>query len=269
MPTPAPIRSSPFDALAAEYDRTFTRSLIGRAQRDAVWVAAARVFRSPGRLLEVNCGTGVDAVFLAKLGYRVLALDGSSAMVALARQRIVEEHLQNEVTVGCWPIENLDQLPESRPYDAAFSNFGGLNCVSDLEKFGRDLAKRLKPGSPVLLCLLNRYCLSEIVHHVFRLQFGKAFRRLRPGGLLTSLGNGTRLRVYYPSVHSLVKALHPCFRYRAHQAIGLCVPPSYLEDWVTHHRQALAMAKQFDEAASRWPLLRDAGDHYLVHLERL
>jgi ubiquinone/menaquinone biosynthesis C-methylase UbiE len=72
-------RDAPFDALADTYDQTFTFSQIGRAQREAVTREMDRVFRPGGRVLEINCGTGVDAVCLASRGVEVLACDAAPA----------------------------------------------------------------------------------------------------------------------------------------------------------------------------------------------
>ena len=75
LPNPA---GRAFDALAERYDGMFTNSLIGRAQRDAVWSMAIRTFKCGDRILELNCGTGEDALFLAHHGITVLACDASA-----------------------------------------------------------------------------------------------------------------------------------------------------------------------------------------------
>ena len=61
-------RAAAFDAIAEHYDDLFTNSLIGRAQRQAVWEIASRHLRPGGLVLELNCGTGEDALFLANSG---------------------------------------------------------------------------------------------------------------------------------------------------------------------------------------------------------
>src|ERR1700684_152928 len=80
-----------FDLLAEEYDTEFTRTLVGRAQRDAVWNVLDRHFKAGQRMLELNCGTGEDAVHLAHRGIRVVGCDASEKMIEVARRRFAEE----------------------------------------------------------------------------------------------------------------------------------------------------------------------------------
>lgn len=269
MSFPLATQSSPFDAVAVDYDRLFTFSSIGRAQRSAVWAAAAAAFRSSTRILEMNCGTGVDAVYLAGLGLQVLAIDSSPGMLAIAQDRVWRENRQHEVRLRQWRLEELDRLPVDETFDGAFSNFGGLNCVADLKKFSQDLAKLLKPGSPILLCLLNRWCLWEILYHGAQLRFRKAFRRLNPAGVLVQLGRSrSTFRVCYPSIPNAIRAMQPYFRYRSHLAVGLFVPPSYLEARVSSHPRVLQTAGWIDDKVAGWPILRGAGDHVLICFER-
>jgi len=75
-----------FDQIAPSYDATFSESLVGRAQREAVWQVADRVFTPGSRILEINCGTGVDALHFAGRGVRVLGCDASAGMVEAARK---------------------------------------------------------------------------------------------------------------------------------------------------------------------------------------
>src|SRR6516162_3693544 len=80
-------RNAPFDTLADTYDQTFTFSRIGRVQREAGTREMDRGFRPGQRVLEINCGTGVDGVYLARRGVEVLACDAAPRMMAVARRR--------------------------------------------------------------------------------------------------------------------------------------------------------------------------------------
>src|ERR1700691_6231741 len=76
-----------WDRTAENYDRIFSETVVGRIQRDAVWHEMDKIFQPGMRILELNCGTGIDAVHLAARGVRVVACDLSSGMIHAARQR--------------------------------------------------------------------------------------------------------------------------------------------------------------------------------------
>src|SRR5690348_10540712 len=90
---------SPFDALAADYDRAFTTSTIGRHMRAAVWRRLDAVFRPGDRVLELSCGTGEDALYLARKGVRVVATDSSPRMLEKARAKVAQAGLMDLVNV--------------------------------------------------------------------------------------------------------------------------------------------------------------------------
>src|SRR5690349_5227611 len=124
MPASAPqVYAVPFDAVASRYDETFTSSRIGRAQRSAVWADLTRTFHAGDHVLEIGCGTGVDACFLADQGVRVTACDSSSQMIEIARRRISDKGLQEFTRVIQLPAENLANLRADQQFDGAFSNF--------------------------------------------------------------------------------------------------------------------------------------------------
>ena len=57
-----------FDAIARRYDQVWTESPAGRAQRDLVWREWDPVFSPNDRILDIGCGTGVDAAHYASRG---------------------------------------------------------------------------------------------------------------------------------------------------------------------------------------------------------
>jgi len=120
-----------FDAIAEKYDEIFTNSLIGRAQRDVVWHELDRFFPAGTRVLELNCGTGEDALFLAGRGVQVTALDQSPVMIDVAMRRMATKP-RRKISFRLVDNEEIGSLQPCRPFDGSLSNFGGLNCVPDL-----------------------------------------------------------------------------------------------------------------------------------------
>ena len=259
---------APFDAVADRYDETFTSSSVGRAQRAPVWSELAKAFHAGDRTLEIGCGTGVDACFLAERGVKVLACDPSSKMIDVTARRVRQTGLQALVRTRVLRAEEISALLPNESFDGAFSNFGALNCVHDLGQLARDLAKLLKPGATLLLCWMGPYCLWEIVWYLGQKNENKAFRRFRKGGLRARVGDEAVLDVHYPSVRSLARTFAPEFKFKSIKGIGVAVPPSYLEVWVQRHPHLLQLCEWTDSLVARWPGVRVLGDHVLVRLQR-
>jgi ubiquinone/menaquinone biosynthesis C-methylase UbiE len=265
------IDASPFDSIAEQYDAVFTESRIGRAQRSAVWAEFKSAFRQGDHVLEIGCGTGVDACFLAQQGVSVLACDRSREMIRITQERVrnLSARFQRaSVQPRVWPAEEIAQLEHDRLFDGAFSNFGVLNCVSDLRQFARGLATLLKPSAQVLLCVMGPCCLWEVTWFLVRGQPRRALRRFRVEGTEATVGENGRVWVHYPSVRALKRMFAPEFRMRRVKGIGLSVPPTYVAAWVDRFPGLLWLACHADRILARWPGVRILADHVLVTFER-
>jgi ubiquinone/menaquinone biosynthesis C-methylase UbiE len=261
--------SAPFDNIAEQYDATFTSSTIGRIQRDSVWSELKKSFHAGDRILDIGCGTGVDACFLAERGIDIVACDNSARMLSVAQRRIAAlPWSAGSVQLHLLPAEEISELSYAGPFDGAFSNFGAVNCVADIAKLARDLAPLLKPGSNLLLCLMGPVCLWETVWYFGHGEFAKAFRRFHCAGVPARIGGGSVLHVYHPSVRSVRQALDPEFRLKTIRGIGVAVPPSYLETWANRLPGLVKLEAAADRVLGRCPGIRMLADHVLLRFER-
>jgi ubiquinone/menaquinone biosynthesis C-methylase UbiE len=256
-----------FDQLAEGYDDLFTKSLIGRAQRDVVWRALMQIFQPGDRILELNCGTGEDALFLARNGISVFSYDASERMIQIASRRLRMEAPGASVVFSVLPTERLLEVESTIIFDGAFSNFSGLNCVGDLKQTAEDLAKLLPSGAPLLVCLSTRFCFSEIIWFLLHGEFRKAFRRCS-GHTIAKVGEYT-VDVHYPTVRQLRKLFFPSFALRSIKGIGIAVPPSYVESWIRRFPKLLNLLRAIDTVIATCPGFRVAGDHVLLSFERV
>jgi ubiquinone/menaquinone biosynthesis C-methylase UbiE len=257
-----------FDRVAHSYDDVFTRSVIGRAQRNQVWQRLLAAFSPGKRILELNCGTGEDARFLAQKGRSVVACDASSVMIEVAEGRGKLEAGSGSAGIEYRQLanEDLSALLGQETFDGAFSNFSGLNCVADLQPVARNLARLVKPGSRVLICVWSRVCVAELAWFLLHGQVGKAFRRL--SGKAAARVGGVTIEVSYPTVHTVRRVFSPWFRLESHNAVGLFVPPSYVESWARKHDKLFARLEKLDQVFSSFPMFRVAGDHVLLEFVR-
>ncbi len=257
-----------FDSLAETYDEAFSESLIGKAQRACVWRQIDRSFQPGRRVIELNCGTGVDALHLAERGVHVLACDASPGMIAKARRRITQAELETRAEFHVLRAEELGDLDADAPFDGALSNFAGLNCVEDLAAVAAGLARLLKPRADFILCVFGRYCLWEVLWYLAQGNSRKAFRRFRRDGAVANLTPSASVRVNYPSVRRLKRCFAPCFRLKEWQGVGVVVPPSYLEPLAVRHRQAFQAAAGLEARLNSVPIVRNLADHILLTFER-
>ncbi|HVN77718.1 MAG TPA: class I SAM-dependent methyltransferase [Terriglobia bacterium] len=255
-----------WDAAAETYEQDFAGTLIGQTRRKAVWDELDCVFRPGQRILELNCGTGLDAVHLGEGGIRVLACDISPRMIELARQRTNKAKLDGLIEFRPLATEEINVLLGEGPFDGAFSNFSGLNCVEDVSAVAQDLGRLLKPGAPFLLGIIGRFVPWEIVWFLARGDPRKAVRRFR-GHMVRPLEAGT-LVVQYFSVKEMANLLAPQFKLRKWKGIGICVPPSYLEPWARRFPRLTKALAEFDGWFGSVPILRSMADYALLEFER-
>lgn len=253
----------PFDAMAADYDATFGTSAIGQRLRAAVWRRLDAAFQPGERVLELNCGTGEDAVHLARRGVRVLATDVSPAMLGATRAKVERAGLADLVGTVRLPIEHLANHRIPGSFDGVLSNFGGLNCVDDLPGVARGLAATLRPGARALLCVMGPAAAWEWGWYLARGQPGKALRRLRRGG---TPWRGLTIR--YPAIGAVRGAFAPHFAPRRVAAIGALLPPTYAGEWAARHPRWLAALDRWERRLETVPPLPWLADHYLIELER-
>jgi len=257
-----------WDRTAENYDRVFSESVVGRVQREAVWRELDNNFQSGMRVLELNCGTGLDAVHLAARGVRVAACDLSSRMIDAARQRLGSTGLDALVDFRVLATEEIDSLAGDGLFDGAFSNFSGLNCVQDISQAARSLARLLKPGAKILLCMVGRFSLWEMAWHLAKGEPALALHSFRRKPTTPASAQGAIL-VHYPSVSDMRRTFAPEFGLRGWKGIGVAVPPSCLEPFARRAPGIVGSLAKIDRYLSRAPIFRGMGDCVLLQFERL
>lgn len=255
--------AAPFDSLAWAYDSSFCESAIGRRMRAATWRRMDAVFRPGQRVLELNCGTGEDAVHLGRRGVRVVATDRSQQMLDVARAKVRRAGLGARVALQRLAIEQLSDL-ERGQFDGVLSNFGGLNCVEDVAWVADRLASLVRPGGTALLCVMGPVVPWEWGWFLAAGQPGKAFRRLRRGG-----ASWRGLTVRYPSIGAMRRAFEPHFAQRRLSALGVLLPPTYLDARWARNARVLGALDRLERRIETFPPLPWLADHYLIELERL
>ncbi|HEY4125735.1 MAG TPA: class I SAM-dependent methyltransferase [Rhizomicrobium sp.] len=256
-----------FDTVAPSFDARFGEWQSVAAQRRAVRVALLETLRESGNVLDLGGGTGEDALWLAQRGFQVTLTDASPAMVKIAGKKLAPFGSLAETAAA----EELESFAASylrqggALFDGAFSNFAPLNCVEDLAPMARGLARLIKPGGAAMLVLFGTLCPGEILVETLRGRSNQALRRFAHGPAPARLG-GQHFTVTYHRAAALRAAMRPWFRPVRRIGIGVFVPPSAAEPWISRHPALLNILEALDLVAAR-PLAL-LGDHVLHHFER-
>jgi SAM-dependent methyltransferase len=256
-----------FDAIARGFDQRFGPWQSVAAQRRAVRAALLQAFPQYGDILELGGGTGEDAAFLAGRGFSVLLTDPSPAMVSVAREKLRAFDGQAAVASG----EEMEIFARKhlaaggRRFDGAFSNFAPMNCVADLRPVARGLSDLLKPGAALLLVVFGSFCPAEMVTEIMRRRPNLALRRFKRGDVPARLG-GREFRVIYHRRVELIRAFSPWFTLEKRLGIGITVPPSAAEPWISGHPRLLAVMENLDRILAQ-PFAM-FGDHILFQFRR-
>ncbi len=142
--------------MADPYSRLDYRRLIAWPRRiEREWPLLSRVLGEPeGRaVLDLGCGTGEHARFLASRGFEVTGIDTSESMLREANR----EPLPGNLRFVHADLEELDRTVEGS-FDGAIclgNTLPHLRTVEGLRRFLRGLRQRLRPAAPILLQLLN------------------------------------------------------------------------------------------------------------------
>src|SRR5215469_6121094 len=186
-----------FDSVAADYDGHRGNNALIQDMRREMWRWLDATFATGSRLIDLGCGTGLDAARMAQLGHRVTATDWSPAMVRRTRGRAEQERLGDRVQALNIGAHELWRLDGDGAFDGAYSNLGALNCVPDLAVVSRECARLLKPGGSLVVTVIGRVCPWELCYYLLRGRWARAKVRYARGAVPVTMNQHTVWTSYY------------------------------------------------------------------------
>jgi ubiquinone/menaquinone biosynthesis C-methylase UbiE len=229
--------------------------------RNKVYSHLMRYLPLEARILELNAGTGTDAVQLAQRGYFVHATDIAPGMLNRLREKVGRLELNDYVTMEERSFLALENV-QGAPFDAVVSDLGGLNCIPDLTPVIRHLPKILKVGGTVTWVLMPHVCLWEMAE-VFRGNFSLAFRRFSHGGVPANL-EGLNFDVYYFSPRQVLQWFGNDFEFLTLEGLSVITPTAESKNFAKWHPRLYRMFSWLDDKLSpRWPWY-GWGDFYIL-----
>lgn len=255
-----------FDQAAINYDATFTNSVIGKLQRQLVYQQLSEFLKEnqPKTILEINCGTGEDAIWLAKQNFDVTATDISSAMIDVAKSKSNLENLNfkqaNSATIAV--------AFQNQKFDFLFSNFGGLNCLSDVElvSFFKNASEILHENKSMVLVIMPKNTLWEQLYFISKLNFKNVFRRKKEMAIANV--DGEKVATYYYNPKDIVNLANGIFEIKQYKPIGFFVPPSYLETFFKNKPKLTSLLNRLEQKIRNQSWLSKFADHYVIILQK-
>jgi 2-polyprenyl-3-methyl-5-hydroxy-6-metoxy-1,4-benzoquinol methylase len=258
-----------FDSVAATYHASNAANPVLCEMRRLTIDALTSRIPPGGALLDLGCGPGTDAETLARAGYRITAIDWSPAMVQEARSRIASSGLHTSVDVHQIGIHEVDRVPHPlHVFDGAYSNLGAFNCVPDLDACSHAIARRLRPGGILVASVIGRICPWEIALFTVRRDWRRL--RVRFARDLTPVPlNGRTVWTHYYTPKEFERAFTGAGFVRvAQRALGLFVPPPYMDRFAARHPRLVETLRRADRTMGNCVGLRSWGDHFLIVLRR-
>ena len=151
-----PLAQSYARDMADRYDTAYLQGSppwdIGRAQPDLLRLM--EINRIAGRVIDLGCGTGENAIAFALAGLEVAGVDGSSEAIRQAREKAQKRGVSVRFDVA--DVLDLDEHPPS--FDTA-TDSGVFHVFDDEDRprYERSVRRVLRPGGHLFIL-----CFSEL-----------------------------------------------------------------------------------------------------------
>jgi len=250
-----------FSKQSVHYDQDDEQNIIIKDWRHQVYTHVHQFLRPKHKMLELNAGTGIDALHFASNGYQIHATDLSDGMIVEIEKKMDKHHLYQYLTSQQLSYEELNDVSNS-PFDYVFSNFGGLNCVDDLSKITRHLPEILNEGGYVTWVIMPKIHLWEMGG--FFLGHGKkAFRRWNKNGVRAHL-EGEYFQTYYFSFSQIKKAFGSQFKLIKAEGLGAVSPPPHRGDFPKKYPALYSFLTKADSLLRHFYPFNRWADHIIV-----
>lgn len=256
-----------FNKQSVLFDELYSSNSMIEYKRQRVRDHVMKFLKPGSYILELNAGTGEDAIYFAKHGHHIHATDISSGMLEMLEQKVIQYQLTNKITFENCSYTSLSKLKNNGPYDLIFSNFAGINCTNQLDLILDSLPALLKPGGVITLVFLPPFCLWEFLM-LFKGKFKTAFRRFCGVKGAAAYIEGICFRCWYYKPSFIIKKLKLSFHVLGYEGLCTLVPPSYIEGFADRHLNSYRILKEHEaRLKNKWPW-RDIGDYVTLSFKK-
>ncbi len=253
--------SEAFSRQSAVFDEADNSNLILQWMRSRVRGHVLELWKPGERILELNAGTGSDALYFAQRGFYLHATDNAKGMQEVLNKKVTELHFEDKITSQLCSFLELNKI-EQAPFDHIFSNFGGLNCTNQLDDVIHSFSPLLKPGGTVTLVLMPPVCPWEMLT-VLKGNFNLAFRRFKKDGAASNL-EGVTFNTWYYSPKEVRKMFGKNYRIISLTGLGVTVPPPHRVNFPIKHPKTFLRLISLEKSIASMAPFHSWADHFII-----
>jgi len=253
-----------FSLTAEKYDSFANDHPNQTRMRNKVYSHVQRFIPFGSRILELNAGTGTDAVELACRGYSIHATDISPGMLERLLDKVQRFDLGTQITHQQCSFTKLEKI-EGAPFDAVFSNLGGLNCIPDLSPVVDQLPKVLRPNGIITWVLMPPVCLWEM-GEIFRGHPKLAFRRFSQTGTRAHL-EGLYFTVYYFTPEKVLQWFGDQYRGLSVEGLSVLTPTAESKNFAKRYTRLYQTLSWLDDRLAPRRPWRGWGDFFIITMQ--
>lgn len=257
-----------FTRQSGVFDAIYSGDAIIQYKRKRVREHVERYLPANSNILELNAGTGEDAIYFAAKGHRVHATDIAAGMQLKLKEKVVHAGLNELISTEICSFTELKNLQQRGPFDLMFSNFAGLNCTGRLDEVLKELPTLLKPGGLITFVILPEFCLWETLL-VFKGKFKTATRRFFSSKGVQSHVEGTYFKCWYYNPSYITSRLKNSFELLGIEGLCTIVPPSYMQNFAEKHPRLFRfLVKKENKLKAAWPW-KVVGDYFIITMRKV
>jgi len=256
-----------FSKQSGVFDALYAANPIIKYKRERVRAHVEKLIPANSKILELNAGTGEDAIYFAQAGHYVHATDIAQGMQQQLKQKVAQAGLSNKVSTEVCSFTQLYALQNKGPYDLIFSNFAGLNCTGNLDKVMASFMPLLKPGGVATMVIMPPFCLWETLLAI-KGNFNNAFRRFNSKNGVWANVEGVKFLCWYYKPSYIINRLGDKFTLLGVEGLCSIVPPSYFENFPVKRPGLFARLKTLEskyKSARPWKYW---GDYFIISIKR-
>jgi len=249
------------DEIAEKYDSILSKNRFSEVLRPVFQNILMQNIHHGDYILDLGCGTGEDAIFLAQKGVNVTGVDISPKMIEIAGKKADTKDFNKNLQFFCDDME-IFISENTNKFDAIISNFNAVNYIRDLNSFSAHVSTALNKDGKLIFTVLNKISASEVFYNFVRLNLKRSWKAIfnRKELLLTDLN------IFFPGLFSNFFKNH--FYIKRITGIGIFIPPHNLTGMYDKLSFVLPLLLRLEKlTASVFPFYC-LSDHYIIEMQK-